>query len=233
MIRLGSFPYQNQPVSSLTPDVALVAVIILLRRHKKWARAISDAATGEDDEEEKWSEWQRRLFFQCMAIRDSPEEDSNQRETASNVGRNDVDDKDLLRAYRFVSDHNKRRDWERHPKIVHHGPPMISASELPSSQSQDFSGFIPRNELESLVKLLIANQLYLIGNGPEILVQEGEQLDVCVESIMNSFPRSDEAPGIGWESFNRVFSELVRKSLQDFFNSMKTNLKLAQYFLRN
>lgn len=202
MMRIGSFPYQNQPISTLTTDVALVAVIVLLRRHESSARAISDVSASEDDEEVRWAEWLRRILFQSMVIRDSSTADHS-------VSRSNSDDEDLLRAHKFVSNSNKWRDWEHNPRVAHTGPPVISTSELPSSRSQDFSGFIPKDELEALIKLLLASQLYLTGNGPEILAQEGEQLDACVNSIVAAFRQSDEASGITWESFNKVFSESV------------------------
>ncbi|XXH04114.1 hypothetical protein Hte_010526 [Hypoxylon texense] len=197
MVRIGSFPYQNQPVSTLTADVTTVATIVLLRRHESSASAISDVGTGDDGGEVRWAEWLRRILFQSMAIRDSLAADHR---TAS-------DDEDLLRAHQFVSSSNQWRDWERNPRVAYAGPPIIPTSELPSSRSQDLSGFIPKAELEALIKLLLASQLYLTGNGPEILALEGEQLDASVDSTTAAFHQSEKVPGITWESFNGVLSE--------------------------
>ncbi|KAI1763256.1 hypothetical protein GGR53DRAFT_498223 [Hypoxylon sp. FL1150] len=200
MIRIGSFPYQNQPDSALTADVALVAVIILLRRHESSASAISDIGNGDENEEVRWADWLRRILFQSMVVHDNSAADRNSK-------RSDFDDEDLLRAHKFVSNNNKWRDWERNPKVAHSGPPIISASELPSSRSQYLGGSIPNSELEALIKLLLANQLYLTGNGPDILVREENQLNAGVNSIMAALRQPNEASGITWESFNRVFSE--------------------------
>ncbi|KAI0179454.1 hypothetical protein GGR52DRAFT_536278 [Hypoxylon sp. FL1284] len=200
MIRVGSFPYQTQPVSALTADVAMVAVTVLLRRHESDASTISGIGSGDEEEEVRRAEWLRRILFQSMATRDSSA-------TSHSTSRGAADDEDLMRAHKFVSSHNKWRDWERNPKVAHSGPPVIPVSELPSSRSQDLSGSIAMPELEALVKLLLSCQLYPTEDGPEILVREGKELDAGVASIVAALHEPNETSGVTWESFNRAFSE--------------------------
>lgn len=199
MIRIGSFPYQNQPVSTLTADVALVAVIVLLRRHESSASAISDIGNGDEDEEVRWAEWLHRILFQSMVARDNLAADQDAKRSVA-------DDEDLLQAHKFVSNNNKWRDWERNPKVAHFGPPVISASELPSSRTQDLRGSIPQGELEALIKLLLTTQLYLIGIGPGNLVREEKELHASMDSIAAALHR---ASGVNWHVFNSIFSESV------------------------
>lgn len=205
MTRLGSFPYHNLPTSNLTVDVALIALIILVRCNEEHGSAIADISYGDYGSEEKMAEWLRRILFQCMAIRAEPGEESNN-PVDGEPERDPSDDEHLLSAHKFVVDGNTWRDWNGSPKLVHHGPPIIPAHRLPSSRSQDFSGHIPRNEFDPLIKLLLVNQLYSYDGGAEVLTRDSKQLDACVASILNAFPRPDEEPNLTWDSYNRILS---------------------------
>ncbi|KAL7622874.1 hypothetical protein AAE478_006553 [Parahypoxylon ruwenzoriense] len=215
MLRLGSFPYQNQPASKLTVDIARVAVIILLRRHERNARPIGGTQSLDYDEEQQRAKWLRRLLFQCMATKGTANMEEGVIASSHNSDRNDAaNDEHLLQAHRLISCYNKERD-ESNPKVVRRGPPIIPVSDLPSSQSQNFSGYIPRSEFEALTHLLLASQLYLTGNGPEHFVQEG-QLDSCVDCILSAFTQPNNAPGIPWESFNLVLSSALPNIVSGF-----------------
>ncbi|KAI2462756.1 hypothetical protein F4781DRAFT_184142 [Annulohypoxylon bovei var. microspora] len=205
MIRLGSFPYHSQPVSSLTLDMVLVAVIILLRYHERNGTAVAGTSPGDFSSEEKGMKWLRRILFQCMAIRDGSSEGCDLGGTDRIIRKSESDDEDLLGAYRYVVSTNRWRDWERTPKVLHRGPPIIPEVELPSSRSRDLSGSIPRAEFDFLVKLLLAGQLYLSGDSTEPLTNTKE-LDACVASVLSAFPEAREVPYITWDSYDGILS---------------------------
>ncbi|KAL9073649.1 MAG: hypothetical protein Q9157_004659 [Trypethelium eluteriae] len=84
---------------------------------------------------------------------------------------------------------------------------MISVSQLPSSQSRSFDRLIPKDEFRAILKLSIASQLYLSGNGPEVLALSGAALDNSTENIFNAFIEAHRIPtptGICWKAFDKV-----------------------------
>lgn len=112
--------------------------------------------------------------------------------------RTDADDEDLLRAYQLVQEANQTRDWERNPTVVRHGDPIIPVQHLPSSQSRNMSGIIPRSEFKSVLKLLLHFQLYLAGEPVA-----DQSLDVAVDSVLGAFlpADADESSDIEWDAF--------------------------------
>lgn len=112
--------------------------------------------------------------------------------------RTDADDEDLLRAYQLVQEANQTRDWERNPTVVRHGDPIIPVQHLPSSQSRNMSGIIPRSEFKSLLKLLLHFQLYLAGEPVA-----DQSLDMAVDSVLGAFlpADADESSDIEWDAF--------------------------------
>ncbi|KAI1087505.1 hypothetical protein F5B19DRAFT_64252 [Rostrohypoxylon terebratum] len=204
MIRLGSFPYQNKPVSTLSVDVASVAVILLLRYYEWDASSISGISLGEFGSDEKGMRWLRRILFQCMTIRDESASDCDL-EDMQDLDRNESDDEDLLGAHRFVTSTNRWRDWKRDPKIMHSGPPILPVMALPSSQFRHLNGSIPRAELGPLIKLLLAGHMYISGYNLELRARK-EQLEACAASVLNAFPQADKAAYTTWDLYDKILS---------------------------
>lgn len=204
MIRLGSFPYHNRSVSTLAVDVVSVAVILSLRYHQTKISSITRTSLGGFGSDEKGMRWLRRILFQCMMIRDESTSDCDLRGIQC-LDRSESDDEDLLGAHRFVTTTNRWRDWEREPKIMRLGPPIIPALALPSSQSRDLAGSIARAEFDPLVKILLTGHLYLSGCDLESPARK-EQLEACATSILNAFSQANEVPYITWDMYDKILS---------------------------
>lgn len=142
-LRLGSFPYLNHPEPSLTNDVLFVALSFLLQRHGKGAQPVGmslrEGASGAPG--------MCSLLFQSIRL-------GQDTTSASKEARAEQDDTYLLQAHDFVAHHRCRRP-ESNPTIIEIGPPIISAEELPSSNSADYSGAVPRDQFNSLVQICL------------------------------------------------------------------------------
>lgn len=198
LVRLGAYPYHNVPTyGPLTADVALVAMgIIHNHEHRgRWSPISWDCDPGDLDQE--WATWARRVLFQCMSIAAA---DAAEEPTA----RTDADDRDLLGAHETVERWNYTRDWERAPKRISRGEPIIQVRDLPSSRSQITRGTIPQAEFRSLVKLLLCYQLCEAGYEPGLILDQVDRdLSTATDSVLAAFSTSDseQGPGIGWDAF--------------------------------
>ncbi|KAH8842813.1 hypothetical protein MCOR27_009372 [Pyricularia oryzae] len=191
LARLGSFPYHNAPPRPLTVDTALVAIAVMsFECNRKWLR-FDQCAASEAAEEQQTQRWAHRVLFQSMSV-------AKVAAAGPAESRTDADDEDLLRAYQLVQEANQTRDWERNPTVVRHGDPIIPVQHLPSSQSRNMSGIIPRSEFKSLLKLLLHFQLYLAGEPVA-----DQSLDVAVDSVLGAFlpADADESSDIEWDAF--------------------------------
>lgn len=234
--RLGSFPWHNQSlqVQGIDLETFVTAVVILLRRHESnlypfvvpryWSL---DNPQGIDGDTQK-DQWLHKLLFQCMSgVSDTPEEvdvedkqilddrvvvnklsdDNDWGEDFSDVTAGDDDH--LFQAYALVSARNRYCSEDDEKKVFTSGPPMIEVTALPSSKSQDLRGLLPNDEFESLLKILLACQLYLCGSGPENLCADSGALDKLTNTAFGGFSQSGSQPGITWTLFNSGLTTTV------------------------
>lgn len=135
LLRLGFYPYQNDPEEFLTDDVLHVTVIHVYRLA---GRIICSSPSSAQP------------VYQSMARLD--------REKTRKRERSEEDDDDL----EFVL--RKLANWRRHPdnpKAMIRGPSHPPASYFPSSWSTDFEQAIPEREFRSFLRLmLVLNQCH-------------------------------------------------------------------------
>ncbi|KAI7911005.1 hypothetical protein M0657_011151 [Pyricularia oryzae] len=198
LVRLGAYPYHNvPPYGPLTADVALVAMgIIHNHEHRgRWSPISWDCDPGDLDQE--WAAWACRVLFQCMSIAAAGAAEEP-------AARTDADDRDLLGAHETVERWNYTRDWERAPKRISRGEPIVQVRDLPSSRSQSTRGMIPQAEFRSLVKLLLCYQLCEAGYEPGLILDQVDRdLSTATDCVLAAFSTSDseQRPGIGWDAF--------------------------------
>jgi hypothetical protein len=185
----------------------------------------------EIDGDTQQDQWLHKLLFQCMSVvSDTPEEadveesavkeipddrvivdklsdDGDSGDDVSNVVAGDDDY--LLQAHALVSARNTYRSEDGEKKVFTSGPPIIEVTALPSSKSQDLRGLIPNDEFETLLKILLACQLYLCGSGPENLCANGGALDKLTSTAFSGFSQSGIQPGITWNLFNSGLTTTV------------------------
>ncbi|MAD83777.1 MAG: hypothetical protein CL912_12515 [Deltaproteobacteria bacterium] len=228
---LGSFPWHNQPlqVQGIDLETLVTAVVILLRRHESnlhpfvVSNSWSPDNPADIDSDTQQDQWLHKLLFQCMsvvsvtpegadveefAVEEIPDDRamvdklSDDRDSGDNVS-NVVASNDyhLLQAHAVVLARNTYRSEDDEKKVFTSGPPVIEVTALPSSKSQDLRGLIPNGEFESLLKILLACQLYLCGSEPEILCANGGALDKLTSTAFRGFSSSGIQPGITWDLF--------------------------------
>ena len=189
LLRLGSFPYQNDPEELLTQSVLCAAVILLSR----FVRDVDNAYFSTDE---------RRICFQCMTsmASESISQDQSLREEA--------DDQDLINV---LSKMRGRRRHPDHPKIMVYGPEQPPSSQFPSSWSRDLNQFIPKDEFRSFLRLMVVSNLFSSG----IEVQEFATSTSQTEGITNCLLAAFQAGpnGISWDVFCRVMkNDMVRNT---------------------
>ncbi|KAI0136923.1 hypothetical protein BJ170DRAFT_35606 [Xylariales sp. AK1849] len=224
ILRLGAFPWHRQPAPTthgLDINHLTTAIIILLRRPEANISSLQFSATNgalanEIEISQVERDWLHGLLFQCMAAgRDSNEHLDAGSVADDNTTRDDASDAHLLQAHKLVSAYNKQRSSSK-PKVMAYGHAVIAASELPSSWSQDFDGLIPKDEFRSLLKILLASELYRYGNGPERLCTQQEQLERGTDNVLHAFCPLEDEQGISWDSF----SSALAQSAANLFSSL-------------
>lgn len=118
------------------------------------------------------------------------------------------DDAHLLQAHTLVSARNRTRG-EDDEKVFTSGPPTIEVIALPLSKSQDFQGFIPNDKFQSLVKILLASQLYLDVYGPEHLCAKDNALAEVTSIVFNTFSQFTDQPDIPWNLFSSALTTTI------------------------
>lgn len=200
MLKLGGFPWCHglpEHNAVLGIEDVEVALILLLRRYEKSIGSSWFPGIDEFEEAERLQEWTHGLIFECMAV-------SNQGATGEPTQQHEKGDPDvsyLAQTHSFVSHHNKKRVKGSHGKQVRRGPPIIHVSELPSSQSLAFEGYIPGLELRSLLKILLASQLYQYGRAAEALAENMYRLDQITDIVFGAFGTPGDQQGIRRHTF--------------------------------
>jgi hypothetical protein len=231
--RLGSFPWHNQPlqVQDLDLEALTTAIVILLRRYESnlYPFVVTNSRSPDNhreiDGDTQQDQWLHKLLFQCMSVvSDTMEEagveelpddqvtvdeisdDGDLDDNLSNMMAGD--DAHLLQAHALVSARNKQRS-EKDEKVFTDGPSIIEVTALPSSKSQDLRGFIPNDEFQSLLKILLASQLYPYGYGPEHLCAHGNALAEVTSTVFNGFSQSKDQPGVTWNLFSSALTTTI------------------------
>ncbi|OJJ85244.1 uncharacterized protein ASPGLDRAFT_57413 [Aspergillus glaucus CBS 516.65] len=195
LLRLGSFPYQNDPDRHLTLDVLKMAITLLLEHDsEQWMVHGEDQASF------------RVVAFQSMASWDpsamKPEE---QRQ------RDKEDDGHLEQVLDSIQLSNFWSDPE-YPKFVIKGP-QLPPSYYPSSWSRDLHRLIPVNEFRSLLQLVLTTRLYQHGIDVQPFATCLPQLENVIDCMLAAFKeKSNNATAISWEIFNQI----VEKSMPHF-----------------
>ncbi|KAL2059904.1 hypothetical protein VTL71DRAFT_10059 [Oculimacula yallundae] len=237
--RLGCFPWHNQPcqVHGIDQETLVTAVVILLRRYEDnlhpfvvttyWSLDNPRAIDGDTQQDQ----WLNNLLFQCMSLvpggleEGHVEEHTVEKIRADQVNMDEFsDDGDsdhailgmmvghnyhLLQAHALVSARNRYGSEDDEKRVFRYGPPVVEISELPSSKSQDVRGLIPNDEFKSLLKILLACQLYLCGHGPEDICASGDELDKLTSTAFTGFSQPGKRPRITWDSFNSGLATTV------------------------
>ncbi|KAI9930696.1 hypothetical protein MW887_011451 [Aspergillus wentii] len=203
LLRLGSFPYQNDPDKLLTLDVLRMAVILMLIYDSERAEADGPDTTLEYDT--SFADF-RRVAFQSLATLDPfPSKQLQQRQ------RDEEDDFHLERVIHRI---NKEYNWQNpeDPKCIIFGP-ELSVSDYASSWSNDLHRLIPIDEWRSLLRLLLVSQLYRGGINPQQFSTYPPQLEHVIDSVLGAFKENTNATGISWEVFDRVVARSMPRFL--------------------
>lgn len=194
-LRVGSYPYHQNPAKDLDLGTLRTAIIILLRKDEEEV----SATDGDEEEIELVARLQARylrLIFQSLA--QIPDLDLNQK--------GDTGDNDVIEALRIIS----KRRFLRHPvkpKIGVRGPPLPSPSSLPSSHAQMLEGNVSKADLQKLIGLLIGSQLCCDGNDQEQAAgSPSKELKKDINCVLRAFS-FDQEDKCGWQEFNRVMAK--------------------------
>ena len=195
VLRVGSYPYHQDPAKELDLGTLRTAIVILLRKEEEGLRQ-TDIDGDENEVIARLKARYTRLLFQSLAA--TPSLDTNQK--------GQIDDDDVVEALRIIS----KRRFLRHPvnpKIGIPGPPIPSPGSLPSSHSQQLGGHVSKADLQALTGLFLACQLYWGGSGPEQVVESpSDGLNRSIDCVLRSFA-FDQEERCGWQSFKRVIAK--------------------------
>lgn len=198
LLRLGSFPYQNDPEELLTQRVLCTAVILFPR------------VLGDVDSD------QGRICFQSMAsmASESVSRDESLREEA--------DDHDLIKV---LSRMRGRRRHPDHPKVMIRGPGQPPPLQFPSSWSRDLNQFIPTEEFRSFLRLMVVSNLFSSGIEAQDFATSIPQTEEVTDCLLAAFQAGPN--GISWDAFNQVTkNDMVRNTDCILFGTMLTVIAL-------
>lgn len=159
-----------------------VALAFLVQRHLQIGRPVG--ITGRNAySSEAQSHGMRTLLFRGMRL-DVATSSKDEKEDM----RTEADDNHMLQAHYFISALNHRRspNW---PTFIQMGPPIIKPEDLPTFNSADYSGVIPRTQLVSLLRISRTLGGEEVGalNADPFLGSEAQDI------------------GVSWEEFNAVY----------------------------
>jgi hypothetical protein len=217
-------------------EALTTAIVILLRRYESnlYPFVVTNSRSPDNHREidggTQQDQWLHKLLFQSMSvvsdtmeeagveeltvkelpddqvIMDEISDDGDLDDNLSNVMAGD--DTHLRQAHALVSARNKQRS-ENDEKVFTCGPSIIEVTALPSSKSQDMRGSIPNDEFQSLLKILLASQLYIYGYGPEHLCTHGNTLAEVTSTVFNGFSQSKDHPGVTWNLFSSALATII------------------------
>ena len=195
LLRVGSYPYHQDPSKKLDLSTLRTATVILLRNdeYRLWF------SYGDEEENECAARLQARyprLLFQALA----PTPDLNTDEMGES------DDEDVVEALRVISQRKFIRD-PTNPKIGTPVPKTPRPSSFPSSHARMLDGQLSRVDLQVLLRLFLACQLYWGGSGPEhVIASPSNGFDRAADSLYTAF-ELDQEGNCGWRSFDRAIAK--------------------------
>jgi hypothetical protein len=195
LLRLGSFPYHNDPHRIMSQDVLRTGMIILLRLN-------GGRLLKQDDGKasliypDRLNAAQRTLLFQSMA-----DMQANTTDTSRNV----EDDFHVQKALDLITYGNFRRNpW--FPTAVTKGPEYPPAEHFPSSNSTLTNGLIPLKEFRPLLRLMLLTQLHVAGIEPDEFTSCLAQVETVTDCLLAAFRdrNSPDATGVSFAAFDQV-----------------------------
>ncbi|KAF7122635.1 hypothetical protein CNMCM5793_000660 [Aspergillus hiratsukae] len=204
LLRLGSFPYHNDPHHTMPQDVLRTGIIILL--------GLDGGKLLQQDHDEAsliypqhLNAAQRTLLFQSMA--DVPS-------ITSDTGRNVEDDFHLQKALDLITYGNFRRNaW--FPTAVTKGPEYPPAENFPSSNSTLTNGSISLKNSRPLLRLMLLTQLHVAGIEPGEFTSCPAQVEAVTDCLLAGFQdrTSADSTAVSFATFDQVLD----RSLQNLF----------------
>ncbi|GFF52449.1 hypothetical protein IFM61606_06428 [Aspergillus udagawae] len=204
LLRLGSFPYHNDPRRIMSRNVLRTGIIILLRLN-------GGKLLEQDDGKvsliypDRLNAAQRVLLFQSMA---------DMQATTSDIPRNVGDDFHLQKALDLITYGNFRRNpW--FPTAVTKGPEYPPPEHFPSSKSTLTNGSIPLKDFRSLLRLMLLTQLHVAGIEPDEFTSCLAQVETVTDCLLAAFQERNatDPTGVSFATFDQVLG----RSLQNLF----------------
>ncbi|KAF4250105.1 hypothetical protein CNMCM8980_001964 [Aspergillus fumigatiaffinis] len=204
LLRLGSFPYHNDPHRIMSQDVLRTGMIILLRLNggKLLEQDDGKASLIYPD---RLNAAQRTLLFQSMA---------DMQATTTDTPRNAEDDFHVQKALDLITYGNFRRNpW--FPTAVTKGPEYPPAEHFPSSNSTLTNGLIPLKDFRPLLRLMLLTQLHVAGIEPDDFTSCLSQVENVTDCLLAAFQdgTAKDSPGVSFATFDQVLD----RSLQNLF----------------
>ncbi|PKX92347.1 uncharacterized protein P174DRAFT_504536 [Aspergillus novofumigatus IBT 16806] len=203
LLRLGSFPYHNDPHGIMSQDVLRTGLIMLLRLNggKLLEQDDGKASLIYPD---RLNAAQRTLLFQSMADMQATTPDHRKVE----------DDFHLQKALDLITYGNFRRNpW--FPTAVTKGPEYPPAEHFPSSNSTLTNGLIPLKDFRPLLRLMLLTQLHVAGIEPDEFTSCLSQVETVTDRLLAAFDdrSAADATGVSFATFDQVLD----RSLQNLF----------------
>ncbi|KAJ5145722.1 uncharacterized protein N7515_000286, partial [Penicillium bovifimosum] len=204
LLRLGSFPYQNDPHRTLSLEVLRTGIIILLRLE---GNKLLDPDNNEASlvYPERLSAEQRILLFQSLTESPGP---------SAGSARSPGDDYHIRKALEIVTYGNFKRNG-LFPTAVRKGPQYPLPEHFPSSNPTLASGSIQADEFRLLLRLMLLTQLYAAGLDPEVLTCSLAEIETATDCLLAAFLRKSSTV-----SFT-AFDEVIGNSIQNLFLGLR------------
>ncbi|CEJ61638.1 hypothetical protein PMG11_10166 [Penicillium brasilianum] len=199
LLRLGSFPYHNDPHPTLSLDVLRTGMIILLRldRDNLLDPEIDEASLVFPD---RLSTQQQLLLFQSM---------TEPQGTFVNPSRSAADDHHVGKALEIITYGNFKRN-ARFPTAVTQGPKYPPVEHFPSSNSTLTTGSIPVEDFRPLLRLMLLTQLYVAGIDPDNFTSLLSEIEAATDCLLTTFLNGEESSSaVSFTTFSNALRKLV------------------------
>ncbi|KAE8453392.1 hypothetical protein EG329_010253 [Mollisiaceae sp. DMI_Dod_QoI] len=216
VLRLASYPYLLEPVRLLTIDALRTAVVLLCRRPLWVSRDLDVSDFWLDTVERK----RRRLLFQSMM---------NRFATMQYISRSNKDDEDLDDVLDAL-DQDDYSVWHADGPNEFNEPVLPPTTRLPSSNSSELSGIIPRYEFRSWLRLVLLSRLTPVGD-----VRWRRELEAVTDSVLGCFNEhstSRNEDGISWQDFDKTIRNsmpFLHLGLSNLFGTLISQSKTPSY----
>lgn len=185
LLRMGSFPYQNDPMSFLNFEILRIAC----------AYINNDIYNIHDNLDFQV------IFFQSLG---SFNRISRLRNNTEHTPRDKDDDEHLEHALWCVE---RRSRSHYNPAMVFRGQPNPPPSHFPSSWSRKLDQPIPTGESRSFLRLMLVLNLDSTGFDISSLAAWSQQAEEVVDCMLAAFRPGPE--GISWDYFVEALADMV------------------------